>query len=167
MPADFAKYCEYITQVTLGISNLTTIPSDLFTLLPNLHTLTARADIQSISSDQFVNATELTTLDFGFNNRLTTLETNLFKFIPQLEYIVFGFNQITDIEGMAFDGLPKLKKLYLEANLLGALNNETFYGANNLQLLEISRNEIVEIDDGTFEQLGHLKKLILSRNQLR
>lgn len=167
MPADFAKYCEYITQVTLGISNLTTIPSDLFTLLPNLHTLTARADIQSISSDQFVNATKLAILDFGFNNRLTILETNLFKFMPQLEYIDFGFNQIADIESMAFDGLFKLKKLYLEANLLSALNNETFYGADNLQLLDLSRNEIAEIDEETFGQLGQLKQLSLSRNQLR
>lgn len=167
LPADFAKFCDHITQVTLGISNLTTLPSDLFTLLPNLHTLTARADIQSINSEQFANASKLAVLDFGFNNRLTTLEANVFEFMPQLEYIDFGFNLIGDIENMAFDGLGQLKKLYLEANLLTNLTNETFYGVDNLELLELSRNFIVEIEEYTFAGMGKLKQLFLGRNLIR
>lgn len=167
LPADFAEYCEYVTQVTLGISNLTALPSDLFTVLPNLHTLTARADIRSITGEQFANASHLAALDLGFNNQVDRLEANLFRFTPLLEYVDLGFNQIVDIEFMAFDGLTRLRKLYLEANLLTELDNETFYGADNLMMLELSTNQLRALGDETFGRMGRLKILKLNRNQIR
>lgn len=167
LPADFAEYCQYVTQVTLGISNLTTLPSDLFTMLPNLRSVGARADIRTLRGEQFTNASHLIALDLGFNNQVATLEANLFRFAPHLEYMDLGFNQIVDIQSMAFDGLKRLRKLYLEANLLTELNNETFYGADNLVLLELSTNQLRVLGDETFGRMGQLKVLKLNRNQIR
>lgn len=167
LPHDFREYAKHVTQLTLGISNLTTMPDDLFTMLPNLHTLTARADIKTITKKQFINANHLIMLNFGYNNQLSKLEMYLFKYASQLEYIDFGFNQIDEIEGHAFDGLMQLEKLNLEANLIQSLTNETFHGADNVEILELSRNQISEIDEGTFLNMSKLRKLHLNRNLLR
>lgn len=166
MPKDFKIYTKFITELTLGISNLTAIPADTFDELPNLYTLVARADIQTISKDLFLNATKLIMLNFGYNNQLTQLESRLFEYVPTLEYIDIGYNQISIVEDEVFYGLDKLKTLYLEANLIEMLTNGTFVGADNLRILELSKNQIFDIGDGTFANLSKLRILQLNRNQI-
>lgn len=165
MPVKFQNYTKYVTQLTIDISNLTTLPADTFDVLPNLHTLVARADFRTLTKKQFIHATKLSILNFGFNNQLTVLEAYLFKYVKQLESIDLGFNQIHTIEDNAFHGLSKLKQLYLEANLLSTLTNDTLAGIN-VELLELSRNQIDKIESGAFQHLSKLKRLQLNRNRI-
>lgn len=166
MPSDFRPFAKQISHLTLGISNLTTLPNDTFNLLPNLHSLTARADIQTLTRRQFKNASKLMILNFGYNNRLTKLETMLFKYAPSLEYLDLGFNHINDIENKAFRGLSNLRTLFLEANALTVIRNKTFSGTRNLQRLDLSRNEINEIEVDAFEHMSKLKSIHLNQNRI-
>lgn len=166
MPSDFRPLTKHISHLTLGISNLTTIPNDTFNLLPNLQSLTARADIRTLARRQFKNASRLMILNFGYNNQLTKLEKKLFKYASSLEYIDLSFNQINVIEDKAFHGLSNLLKLYLEANSIRAISNQTFSGVKNLQRLELSRNAIDEMALGAFVHMPNLKMLHLNQNRI-
>lgn len=166
MPSDFRPFTKYIIHLTLGLANLTTIPNDTFRLLPNLNTFSARADIQTLSRRQFRNASKLTILNFGYNNRLTKLETRLFKHAPSLEYIDLGFNQINEIEDKAFRGLINLKTLFLEANAIAQIKNKTFTGTKNLQRLDLSKNIINDIQTGSFVHMSKLKTINLNQNRI-
>lgn len=149
MPSDFRPLAKHISHLTFGISNLTTLPNDTFALMPNVQSLTVRADIQNLTSLSFKDANNLVILNFGYNNRLSTLEARLFKFARAIEYLDLGFNQITEIEDRAFRGLFNLKALFLEANGITVIRNKTFSGAKNLERLDLSRNGITSIESGS------------------
>lgn len=166
MPPDFHPYTKHISHLTLGISNLTTLPNDTFNLLPNLRSLTARADIQTLNRRQFKNATKLMILNFGYNNRLTKLESLVFKYVPSLEYLDLGFNEISEIENRAFRGLHNLRTLFLEANSITTIRNKTFSGTRNLQRLDLSRNAIGDIETGSFAHMSRLKSIHLNQNRI-
>lgn len=166
MPSDFRPLAKHISHLTLGISNLTTLPNDTFNLLPNLNSLTARADIQTLTRRQFKNASKLMILNFGYNNRLTKLESLLFKHAPSLEYLDLGFNEISEIENKAFRGLSNLRTLFLEANSLTVIRNKTFAGTKNLQRLDLSRNQISDIETGSFAHMSKLKIIHLNQNRI-
>lgn len=165
-PSDLANLSIHMTHLTLSISNLTTIPADTFDLFPNLQTLVVQADLRTLTKEQFKNATNLAELNLGFNNALTNIESNLFEYVPTLEFIDFAYNQIRNIEENAFAGLLKAKILYLEANLISTLSNNTFSGAPNLVTLHLSRNSIADIDDAALHGLGQLKRLLLNINRI-
>lgn len=166
MPSDFRPLTKHILHLTLGVSNLTTLPNDTFNLLPNLQSLSARADIRHLTQRHFKNASRLMILNFGYNNQLTRLETKLFKHASSLEYIDFGFNQIDEIEDEAFRGLNNLQTLYLEANAIRTIQRKSFSGTNGLQRLDLSRNAISNIETGAFVHMSKLKKLQLNQNRL-
>lgn len=165
MPSDFRPLAKHITHLTLGISNLTTLPNDTFNLMPNIHSLTVRADIKNLTSKNF-NTTNLVILNFGYNNRLSKLESRLFKHAPTIEYLDLGFNQITEIENRAFQGLNNLKALFLEANAITMIRNKTFLGTKNLQRLDLSRNGIEIIEPGAFVHMKKLKSIHLTQNRI-
>lgn len=102
LPKNFQNYTKFITQLTIDLSNLTTLPSDTFDVLRNLHILVSRADFRTITKRQFINATQLRALNFGYNNQLAKLEARLFKYVQQLEFIDLGYNMIDTIEDDAF-----------------------------------------------------------------
>lgn len=166
LPSDFRPLTKHISHITLGISNLTTLPNDTFNLLPNLHSLSARADIRTLTRHQFKNASRLMILNFGYNNQLTKLESNLFKYASSLEYIDLGFNQLNEVEDKAFHGLSNLRTLFMESNLISEIHNNTFFGTKNLQRLELSRNAISIIETGAFLHMSKLKILQLNQNRL-
>lgn len=166
MPSDFRPLIKNISHVTLGIANLTALPNDTFDILPNLHSLSARADVQTLSRQNFKSASSLMILNFGYNNRLVRLEARLFEYAPSLQYIDFGFNQIDHIEDGAFEGLSDLQTLYLEANLLTTITNGTFQGISNLTRLDVSKNQIRDIETGSFVYLPKLKTLNLNQNRI-
>lgn len=165
-PNDLANLSIHMTHLTLSVSNLTTIPDDTFDLFPNLQTLVVQADLRTLTKEQLNNATKLAVLNLGFNNALAKIESNLFEYVPTLEFIDFAYNQIAEIEVNAFAGLPNAKVLYLEANSIQTLSNHTFVGAPNLMLLDLSRNVIVDIEDEALHGLGQLKRLLLNQNRI-
>lgn len=166
MPDDFAPFTQHISHLTLGISNLTTLPLDTFSLLPNLNSLSSRVDIQSLTQRQFKNASKLINLDIGYNNNLMKLEARLFKYAPLLQSIDLSFNQISEIEDRTFRGLFRLKYLSLDSNLLTKIKNKTFSGLRSLQRLDLSKNIIEELESGAFARFINLKVLQLNLNRI-
>lgn len=166
-PNELRNLTRYMTHIVIDVSNLTTFPSDIFELFPNVQSLTTRADIQELSRHQFKNATKLRVLNMGFNNQLGALEPNIFADVPFLEYIDLAYNYIDIIEESALMGLEKLKYLYFEGNLLGLVKNYTFKGTPNLELLDLSKNQISDIENRAFSSLSKLKRLKLNENQIQ
>lgn len=166
MPSDFRPFTKFISHLTIGISNLSTLPIDTFSLLPNLHSLSVRANILNLTPLNFKNASKLVILNFGYNNQIARLESGLFEHAQMLEYIDMGFNQITVIEDKAFRGLSNLKTLFLEANAIAAITNKTFLGAKSLQRLDLSKNDISDIETGSFAHMSKLKSIHLNQNRI-
>jgi hypothetical protein len=52
-----------------------------------------------------------------YNNALTIIEQDLFRFNPELEFIALGYNKITQIHPTVFDHLNKLSALWLQSNV--------------------------------------------------
>lgn len=166
MPSDFRPFTKFISHLTIGIANLSTLPNDTFSLLPNLHSLSVRANILNLTQLNFKHASKLVILNFGYNDLIARLESGLFKNAQMLEYIDLGFNQISEIENEAFRGLSNLKTLFLEANTIAAIKNKTFSGAKNLQRLDLSKNEISDIETGSFAHMSKLKSIHLNQNRI-
>lgn len=165
LPADFRDFAAYVTQMTLGISNLTSIPSDAFEVFPNVRVLVLRCDLQRLSARD-LNASKLIFLDAGYNNRLTVLESRLFEGAPTLELIDFGFNEIERIEPNAFGGIGMAQTVYLGGNKLKSVASRTFAGAVNLRKLDLSLNEIALLGSEAFAGLRSLRTLLLNQNRI-
>jgi Leucine-rich repeat (LRR) protein len=91
------------------------IPTAIFVQFPSLKSLTIMdVGLEKISSDDFVEAKQLTHLHIEKNN-IGTLKSNSFAAAANLVDLDLSDNQITKIEGL-FHGLDKLTKLSLDSN---------------------------------------------------
>lgn len=165
LPDDFRNFTAYVTQMTLGISNLTSMPSDTFEVFPNVRVLVLRCDLRRLSVRD-LNASKLIFLDAGYNNRLNVVEAKLFGGVPTLELIDFGFNEIERIDPNAFDGIGKAQTVFLGGNKLKGIANRTFASAVNLRKLDLSLNEIATLGSEAFKGLQNLRTLLLNQNRI-
>jgi Leucine-rich repeat (LRR) protein len=92
------------------------MPRGLIDVFPNLiviHISTAgmkeihQSDLKQFPRLRFLNL---------FDNAITIIEQDLFKFNTELELIQLGFNKITQIHPTVFDHLSQLSRLWLWSN---------------------------------------------------
>lgn len=165
-PSKLKPLIPHMEQISLTSSNITALPSDLFTLFTDVELLTAYAGLKNLTQKNFQNANKLTQLKLGLNNHIGYLESSLFAKVPTLKYIDLAYNDIADMGDNVFGGLSELQYLYLEGNSIEKLKNNVFAGAVKLHMLELSRNELRTIEDDAFAGLDNLKVLMLNRNYL-
>lgn len=165
-PDPLRNLTQYMTHLILDVSNITALPSDIFEMFPNVQSLIAHVDLQTLERKQFQNAKKLKVLNLGFNNQLGTLEPNVFTDVPTLEYLDLAFNYIDVVEEKAFIGLKRLKYLYFGGNLIDSLKNDTFRAVPNIELLDLSKNQISEVESRAFSMLKKLQRLHISQNQI-
>lgn len=111
------KLVELTTDIVLQAPFKTkVIPTAIFVKFPNLKSLVIKeVGLDTISSDDFVNAKKLTHLHIEKNN-IGTLKPNSFSAAKNLLDLDLSENQITKIEEGAFEGLNELTKLDLFSN---------------------------------------------------
>lgn len=102
------------------------IPTAIFVKFPNLKSITIKeVGLDTISSDDFVNAKKLTHLYITKNN-IATLKANSFTAVKNLVELDLSENQINKIEDDAFAGLNELTNLKLSANKVANLDLTSF-----------------------------------------
>ena len=120
--------------------NFRVVPRKIATIFPNLTKITlAKSSIKKVSSNDLIQFPKLEVLDLS-GNHLTSLESDLFKFTPNI------------------------KRIYLSLNSLRHIPHDVLDGLNNLEIAEFEYNECIHIklsDSGR----DQMKKLFHSNCQ--
>ncbi|XP_037044070.1 toll-like receptor 3 [Bradysia coprophila] len=98
-------------------------------------------------------------------NEIANLDSSsIFKAHPQLQTLDLSFNRITSIVSDAFDGLLELNYLNLNDNQLKVIVEYVFAPLVSLKDLELCRNLIEKFENYPFVHLVNLKKISLEKN---
>lgn len=142
------------------------IPSEVFTMFPNLHSFGVYLDITEIVIDDFVKATGLKSLSIVDSRKLNKLSAGIFP-LPKLSELRLLLNEIEIIDDFTFANLSSLKEIDLSKNKLTKINRNTFTGLVALEKLDLSVNMIGAVENYAFTDLKALTDLNLSRNNLK
>ncbi|NXC38541.1 TLR4 protein, partial [Penelope pileata] len=104
-------------------------------------------------------------LDLSFNN-LTSLSTNYFSSVPELQLLDLSRCHIRTIEDNSFTDLHKLSTLILTANSLQHLGLAAFYGLTSLKKLVLVETNISSLTDLPIGHLHTLQELNLGHNNI-
>lgn len=156
------------------------IPTQIFTIFPNLAVLRISSNLTELSAGDFAQAMKLSSIDLRENN-LKIIRNNVFAPHPtekpkkidgtvfplqQLDYLWLLENEIIEIEAHSFYGLDNLKAIELQSNQLSVIRKGTFTGLPSLNVLHLYNNKIEIIEDGAFD-LPALEHLYLNQNKLK
>lgn len=140
------------------------IPREIFKRFRNLKKLLLPGQIQSISADDFVDATHLE--DVELSNGIKSIPDSVFVHSPKLRRVNLSRNKIQRIASNAFANVGNLQYLHLDYNRLTGVDASMFRGIRHLAVLTLSNNKIERIDDGALD-LPELREIDLSNNKLR
>ena len=136
----FAGLENYIENIYLVGNDIRVLPTDIFSNMVHLRTLTLdRNSISAIVRDQFHG-------------------------LQRLTHLGMESNDISSIQDGAFSGLPSLKYLYLQNNFIEHLPVGTFDNLENLQELNMINNRISVLRPDIFSKLPVLTDLFMSSN---
>ena len=114
-------------------NQLTTLPPDLFSSLPELQVLgLSENQLVTLPPDLFSGLPELREIQL-FNNRLATLPPDLFSGLSELNNLYLDYNQLTSLPDGLFVGLSSLRELRLEQ---GELRQVSFWRSPIIVSLE-------------------------------
>lgn len=151
----FLEYCTSLTDLDLGMNNITTIPSWLKNL-PLTRLSLCCNKLQEITEDCFPETLEY--LDLSANS-LTLMSNTVLLNLKELNLSNNFFRGIPQIARN-----PGLKKVYLQNNLIQDFNiakNSWKY----LEILNLSTNHLTELPEG-IDKLKNLLLLDVSLNRL-
>ncbi|XP_046406547.1 leucine-rich repeat neuronal protein 1-like [Ischnura elegans] len=113
----------------------------------------------------FQNMSSLRYLNLGRND-LSTLFSDSFSGLEQLEVLTLSENKINYMEDRTFGMLENLRRLSLDSNMIGSLYEEWFLGLKALVNLSIAHNIIHHINRNVFRAASELRELILTGNRI-
>ncbi|KAJ6644201.1 Cathepsin L, partial [Pseudolycoriella hygida] len=132
------------------------IPSGLGSVFPNVEFFTIwNAKLKTVTSEDIQQFSKLREI-WLYTNELEYLQSNLFEYNPNVEYINFKSNKIKYIGGNFFESLPKLTAASFYDNTC------TSSEANDAAALEEIKNEIKQKCSlaGTGDDIGDNAKTI-------
>ncbi len=117
--------------------------------------------ISQISDDTFKWAKELIQIDLS-NNKIVEISVGAFKEQGKLIGLYLKQNKLTRIEIGTFDSLTELKELWLQNNQLSLIEKGLFDKNTKLEYLHMEQNKIVAIEPTVFQNLNqHLNIYLL------
>ncbi len=119
--------------------------------------------ISRISDDTFKWAKELTHIDLR-ENKIEKISVGAFKEQGKLQHLYLKQNKLTRIEVGAFDSLRELKHLWLQNNQLSVIEKGLFGKNWNLENLFLDENKIVAIETTVFQNLNWQVNIYLLGN---
>lgn len=146
-------------------TNLSVIPTEVFSKFPNLVHVNLRIGMHDLSASVFEKGTKIKTLSMK-RNYINVLPHAVFANMPEVEEINLQDNQLNHIDDGAFSGVEKLQILNLYGNFLTELRAGTFTGAINLRNLNMGFNAIENIEDGALD-LPKLEEILMFNNKLK
>jgi Leucine-rich repeat (LRR) protein len=94
-----------------------------------------------------LQGTNITTLDFSFNN-ISLIRSHDFNVTGrQLKFFYLNHNRIKDVENSVFSKLPALMYLHLGHNLIAHVDPHTFHKNRNLWKLILDGNPLAPLED--------------------
>ncbi len=127
-----------------------------------LNAIPGVSDCDQATANHLASITDLNLRD----ESLTTLQTNDFAGLTNLETLNLQDNQLTSLPDGVFDGLSNLQILYLQNNQLASLPADVFDDLVNLQWLYLYQNQLTNLPAGIFDQLVNLQRLYVYQNQI-
>lgn len=119
--------------------------------------------ITSVNTDDFKYNPRLRSLNLS-NNNISHLSDDAFKNVPNLDVLNLANNQITSLNSAIFQSLHKLQELHLNENNLAILPEDIFEGLNETKEMDLSGNDLQQIPVDIFSKLLHLEKLNVTNN---
>ncbi|XP_051532508.1 prolargin-like isoform X2 [Myxocyprinus asiaticus] len=121
--------------------------------------------IDQVSADSFNNCTELKWINLG-NNRIRSVEKQVFEKLPNLLYLYMERNQLKEVPNDLPVGLEQLR---LSHNQISKIPPGAFNKMENLVLLDLHHNRISDsgLSKNIFKDLKNLVQLNLAHNILR
>lgn len=122
----------------------------------------------TLPSNAFANLIQLEWL-YITGSKLTTLPPTLFYGLTQLSHLIFDDNPFLELPAGIFNGLSQLQELWLMSMFSPTLPLPTsiFEGLNQLTMLYLISNEIDTLPTGIFDNLSELRLLDLENNSLK
>ncbi|KAF5903517.1 extracellular matrix protein 2-like [Clarias magur] len=176
-----------VTTLDLSGNNFTTLPSDVFSGLPNLEVINLSRNLlddSSISPDLFMNMTNLKALNLDGNgletiphlpssleelrindNKINQVLSHSLKGLSNLLHLELAGNILWEgsIEPLAFEHLVTLKHLRLDNNRFSSIPPGL---PASLEDLRMPHNQLVEVQESALNNSIHLAVLDLSHNLL-
>ena len=145
--------------------NLTSLPSDLFSDVPNLKRLwlVDNGALTTLPARLFGNLSNLESL-FLYGNVLNDLPADVFVGLSGVELIDLEDNELAALRAGAFRGLSGLRDLALADNKLESLPVGIFADLPGLEVLRLQRNEFATLPAGIFAGLYGLRGFWLGGN---
>ncbi|XP_017771104.1 PREDICTED: slit homolog 1 protein [Nicrophorus vespilloides] len=190
---DFTDWGYNIKSLIMGNNHITSLKPQIFAELSELRELSLSFNpLRYIDPEAFIGLDYLESLEMSFGIEIGELPYEIFKPIPNLQWLSIDNNNFFSLPEEAFDYLPELKYINLESNKLNGIhvnllkskihtklrdarfsNNEigligshTFHGLASLETVLLATNRIKGIARNGFSDLPNLQKLILSDNQI-
>ncbi|KAJ8390383.1 hypothetical protein AAFF_G00107770 [Aldrovandia affinis] len=155
-----------LEQLSLQGNRIKRLPADLFSNLLKLKVLyLSRNELSALPAGIFDNLEALTKLSL-FSNRLEGLPFGLFGPMP-LEELWLYDNRLTSLEDDVFRGLTRLRLLVLSRNRISDVSVGAFRGLAALREVSLHTNRLSGLQEGTFGGLTALVNVSLKHNRLR
>ncbi len=102
----------------------------------------------------------------AFNNQISQISNDTFKWARELTYIDLRENIIQEISVGAFKEQGKLITLYLKQNKLTRIEVGTFNSLTELKDLWLQNNQLSLIESGLFDKNTKLENLFMNENRI-
>lgn len=176
-----------VNQVIIEQPALQRVPSEVFSVFPNIWALSIAADTEEIPPGIFANATKLVHLSIEGrlrklqaislhplklntlsieNNQIETIDEDTFVHQTDLEELSLADNKLRVIKRNTFSTLTSLTKLDLSGNEIQSIDTGAFVELARLEDLNLENNNIKVLDDRLFDRLGALKTLSIANNRI-
>lgn len=142
-----------------------TFPSQIFEIFPKLETIKFPANINEITTNDFIHAHNLKQITLS-HNQLQKISTYTFQEAKKLSTIELDHNGIQTIEPYAFDGIHNLEYVTLKYNFLSKITRHMFSSSPGLKALDLRNNKIEMIEEGALE-LPNLQGLFIAYNKIQ
>ncbi|KAI8482336.1 Bax inhibitor 1 [Branchiostoma belcheri] len=100
-------------------------------------------------------------------NQITTINSDTFANLPQLQWLSLSYNQITTIPSGIFVNLHQLQKLFLSYNQITTIPSGTFVNLPQLQELWLNDNQITTIPSVVIILIGTFLAVIWKMRRAR
>ena len=135
-----------LTTLHLGQNEITTVQSNAFPLSGN------NIEILDVSGNKLVSI-DNGGFDFSNNNKWTSLRS-----------LNISHNIISSVGTNAFSGLTNIEKIFIEMNQITTIKVTAFSGCIKLSKINLSGNKLKTLAIGTFDHLPALEEITLVGN---
>lgn len=122
--------------------------------------------ITSIDPETFKNMPNFEWLDLS-GNQISSIQADNFINLGNITSLSLNYNILTVLSADVFSKTPLLEALFLQNNQLQSLALGTFSDLRRLEIVNVSNNRLATLTAGTFSNLPALEVINLSDNQLQ